>query len=961
MELALNQLRKTVGKANDYFSSDDEKFASVLRSYVQDILEDVATVEKFRSNFKDKEAEILELVALGREVKRDMEKEAYSLEALAKRKETQQAQASTSSAQPISKLPRIKLPVFDGESGEDFRGFMDAFRDAISVDPNLGEVKKWLLLRAQLSGRALSLVKELPTAPETYSVAVQILEDTYGSVKRAKLKLYQRLQGLTPAEMTTESLSMVHAQMEGILHSLKHLKVPIDDDDFLRAVVISKYPDEVIHYLRVTDDTELATFRKEVGEFIRRRDCTIRPSRPANENGSKGGAGGNQSKKPRHVQSGPTTGGGAGTPTPPSQVTDKTNSLPSKKKDRSRTCVFCSGSHWNDECDVHKTLEERLKLAEKRCPKCLKPQHTEGDECKSRRVCYYCRDPAHNSALCPKKFAKVLLAEATKRGKPNRFITAVLPIGDTSRKRNENVRAILDTGGGRSLITEEMASRLELSESGNQRIRLVGINGAPLQKGAVSSRKLLLFPPNHRPVEIEVFVVPSLVEGVVSTSVSALKEKYPNYADWRMPPEGNGEPVHLLLGYRSLTSLVTLQNSVMVAPPLQLMSTKFGWIPFGGLEADESEQNDSSIVGLVKEEDPLKLMHDLELVGLGDFLKTANEEEELVLRKFYETIKRHGKQYEIEWPFRSDDPELEDNFGLAFGRLLALYKQLAKNPALLAAYDKLICEQLEEGVVEPVNFVDRPAKGSLVHYLPHRAVIRLGKSTPVRMVFDAAARCRRTAKSLNDIIMKGGNWVTEIPTVLLRFRKYSVAVTSDISKAFHQIGIALKDRDVVRFLWLRDPSKPPLRENLCVYRFRRMAFGVVASPFLLTATIRHHLRTYPNEFTERIERDMYADNLITSLPKNVDGAEFYRVAKTTFADMSMNLAQWATDDEKLRRNFTVEDTAPGGEVQGVLGLAWNTTTKEMRLFSPGLHANPELPVTKRIALKEMATVYDPLG
>lgn len=238
--------------------------------------------------------------------------------------------------------------------------------------------------------------------------------------------------------------------------------------------------------------------------------------------------------------------------------------------------------------------------------------------------------------------------------------------------------------------------------------------------------------------------------------------------------------------------------------------------------------------------------------------------------------------------------------------------------------------------------------------------MRLGKSTPIRIVFDAAARSGKAAKSLNDLILKGGNWVNEIPAVLLRFRRYGVGVTSDIARAFHQISIAPKDRDVVRFLWLRDPAKPPSKENLCVYRFRRMAFGVVASPFLLTATIRHHLREYPNEFSQRIEEDLYADNLITSLPRTVSGEKFYRVVKECFADMSMNISQWMTDCAELRRSFSAEDAVPGAQ-QMVLGLEWNTDRMELSVRTPRLPLTGCEVITKRNVLREMATVYDPLG
>ena len=79
--------------------------------------------------------------------------------------------------------------------------------------------------------------------------------------------------------------------------------------------------------------------------------------------------------------------------------------------------------------------------------------------------------------------------------------------------------------------------------------------------------------------------------------------------------------------------------------------------------------------------------------------------------------------------------------------------------------------------------------------------------------------------------------------VLLRFRTYYIAILSDIEKAFLQVGIQESERDVTRFLWFKDPTRPDkVNGNLCVYRFCRVPFGIICSPFLLEATLQYHLK-----------------------------------------------------------------------------------------------------------------------
>ena len=60
--------------------------------------------------------------------------------------------------------------------------------------------------------------------------------------------------------------------------------------------------------------------------------------------------------------------------------------------------------------------------------------------------------------------------------------------------------------------------------------------------------------------------------------------------------------------------------------------------------------------------------------------------------------------------------------------------------------------------------------------------------------------------------------------ILLGFRIHKVAVAADIERAFLMIAMTEKDRDVLRFLWINDVSKP--NPETIVLRFARVVFGV---------------------------------------------------------------------------------------------------------------------------------------
>ena len=73
--------------------------------------------------------------------------------------------------------------------------------------------------------------------------------------------------------------------------------------------------------------------------------------------------------------------------------------------------------------------------------------------------------------------------------------------------------------------------------------------------------------------------------------------------------------------------------------------------------------------------------------------------------------------------------------------------------------------------------------------------------------------------------------------ILLRLRTYPTIILANIEKAFLQIGIQEEDRKITRFLWFRDVDRPEqVQGNLDTYRFCRVPFGIVCSPFLLEGT-----------------------------------------------------------------------------------------------------------------------------
>ena len=309
-------------------------------------------------------------------------------------------------------------------------------------------------------------------------------------------------------------------------------------------------------------------------------------------------------------------------------------------------------------------------------------------------------------------------------------------------------------------------------------------------------------------------------------------------------------------------------------------------------------------------------------------------------------------RYENRWPWKTDPLNIPTNKYLALKRLEMCEKSLERS-GKLAQYDDAVQDYLDMGHAEKA-----PAEpDGPVHFLPHQAVYKKNK---VRVVFDAAAG---HPNSLNDYILPGPNMVADLTGLLLRFRLRNVGVTADVEKAFLQLSLHPKDRDVTRFYWRERASD----EQPEVYRMTRVVFGVTASPFLLQATIRKHLELYEGsdpDLVAILRRDIYCDDLITSVDTAEDADRLKSRSVQVFSDAHMNLRRWTvsgaeTTDDRGQQRLLGDKT---DEAQKVLGVCWlPESDKLMFKAEPLAVLGAQLEETKRNILKVAARFFDPLG
>jgi len=74
--------------------------------------------------------------------------------------------------------------------------------------------------------------------------------------------------------------------------------------------------------------------------------------------------------------------------------------------------------------------------------------------------------------------------------------------------------------------------------------------------------------------------------------------------------------------------------------------------------------------------------------------------------------------------------------------------------------------------------------------------------------------------------------------------------------------------------------------------FARVPFGLICSPFLLGATLKHHLLKEDTPLALNIMYNIYVDNLLIGTDSMNQTFSIYQEAKEIFNKASMNLCQW---------------------------------------------------------------------
>ncbi|VDI56220.1 Hypothetical predicted protein [Mytilus galloprovincialis] len=183
---------------------------------------------------------------------------------------------------------------------------------------------------------------------------------------------------------------------------------------------------------------------------------------------------------------------------------------------------------------------------------------------------------------------------------------------------------------------------------------------------------------------------------------------------------------------------------------------------------------------------------------------------------------------------------------------------------------------------EPISSNLNPHADNFIQSVPSTFISQPSTSANQQYTHSSNSRasCKQTpdSASLNDCLLNVPPKLNEVTTILLRFRLNKYAVSTDIEKAFLNVGLDIEDRDVTRFFWLSKPTDP--NSDLTTYRFKSVLFGATCSPFILNAVLSKHLNNHPVDFTDKLTKDLYVDNIVSSFESEEELLKYFKLVRS---------------------------------------------------------------------------------
>jgi len=851
------------------------------------------------------------------------------------------------------RLPEIPLPRFEGNLAG-WPDFRDRFTALVHSRSTISNVEKFYYLLSCLGTDALEAVKGITVSNDTYTLAWMALVERYDKPRKLASTLLESM--LTAPVIQNESVTSLNRFLSNFdenISILNSVGIPNLGDFILFSLAFRSLP-TLSRRLFETTNQEVYPRAQDLFKFVKSRvqvlelagegfssglvkNPSFKTFKPEKEHF--------QRQKPKPSMSLIVT-----------KATESTSAVIKK-------CLSCGGSHSLKNCSIFKELpvSERYDMVSKNklCMVCFSSKHWANrcqescSICKRRHHALLHRERKSSQDDTTPQSSAVLLGS---RSTPTVLLgTALVLVRDASGEF-QPVRALLDSGSQISAISRKASDQLGLRRS-RWTASVTGLSGHQVPE--VAGTVQFCVQPRHEAAQlmsVRAWVLPIITSEMPSQQLAIGIRESCSHLQLADPYFDTPGPVELLLG-ADVFPQVWIGERKSIGRDLPFAySTVFGWMLLGPVQQLANPVQVHCILATMSPSIE-SLMEDFWKMEEPEEAPLQFTDEGCCEAKFRaETKIDTNGRYNVPLPFRPDQSsEFKGMLRIAGRRFELLERKLERDAVLGDAYRKFMSEYESLG---HMTIAQEPAR----YVIPHHAVWkRNGDLSKLRVVFDASARCE-SGQSLNDALYVGPKLQRDIVDVLLGFRLYRYAFSSDICKMYRQIQVNSEYRKFQHILWRASP-----KDTLKEYALNTVTYGVNSAPFLALRVL-HDVAdrscTKSPAVRNVLRLQTYMDDICTGADTLKDALELQRNLIKILGKHGFELKKWSSNTRELLADIPSEDRTSGsmtfdGEKVAiqVLGLQWNPGEDSLGYDFSSI----QFVFTKRGVLSVIARIFDPLG
>ena len=870
------------------------------------------------------------------------------------------------------KMQPIAPPTFSGQQ-KDWQAFWAAFRDINDCPKYSDTTKLCYLKQAQKDTSLHQQLCENVAHGDSYAEVVKGLLDQYDRPREEHRIYVENLTKMEPVKATRSSIMACATTLQSSVNGLTRLG-QVDMQSIFTTLIEPLLPEKLkVQWEEATVENKKVPKVDDLIAFLRKRAAMPQysdkppPHEPAER----------KSYRPQPSRQKGSVHVTTNSPAQPSPgMTEPTGSRHRITYPPCRySCPLCEEAHYAWACSTFrgKTLAERKEHVKTHnlCENCLKPGHTQSD-CNSRFTCQTCAGK-HNTLLhsgsAPPTTTGAIHHLSTKKPKAKLLMTCKVMITGPTGKTMP-VRALLDSGADTCSITSKVAKHLKLKQlKETVAISPFGNNHQMIcQTTSFQLSSLLKADWTHQVMAVIVDQITGDQPREDASAVRSLtKVKDLILADPLFDTPGR---IDVLIGADVLPYVM-----ITPEPPSSIMTrdTVFGHAIMGTYSPSATTNKASMqlVVQSTPEDDLTHLRQDLarfwEMDNLLKPICPYNKTELRALAEYADThhYNQSKKMYQVIMPRRMERRPLGESKTQALQRYFQNTKSLTRKGGL-----QKFREVLQEYVALRHARLCTPEElqmpASQCYYLPMFGIVKNSSTTTkLRIVFDASAETT-SGWSLNDTLEAGPMLHPKLAEILIKFRKYRVALTGDITKMYRQLLLTPEDQQFHRFFHQPDPEKPPQ-----VHCMSRVTFGVTCSPFLAVRTLQQTAEDFGKDCPtaqKHIKESFYVDDLLGGADSIEETKTLYRQLADILLKGGFTLRKYRSSSQEVLDIIPADmkEDLPTKEMVDshsetypkALGVIWNSTSDTMSVDVNHLGGDVR---SKRDILSDTFKTFDVMG